>query len=409
MVNFSDLLGKKKKEEPFKRDIPRRPEETRESRENSPKEEAHEASQQAPPIKEPQASSVQGPEEVMPVREEPQKPEPPETLPPVNETPSIQEAEASPKKEAAPEAPKAAPIPPKNAGPAVAEMSSPPEQTDSAGNAQEVFFGILNFCREIRRKSESGQPLTFWSEGTAFDLLLDAPDLDAEALLEEAYLVSDADYALAHFVIRAILVHYFATALGYSPPTIACLTLAALIAHIGGLNPSQATGEPGKLADYLQDSAELVGAALQSALDLYQQSASRRLSLADDERPLCCKIIAVADVYDQLTHPNSSLRVSNPAVAIRILIEAAEAGEDKQSRRVVKGLIDILSLYPKGSIVRLNTNEVARVDSVHQQAPLRPELSVLLDADQNRLPHPRPVNLLQHPFIYIKDIVEDQG
>ncbi len=343
MVNFSDLIGKQKKQPDIKPEEPvAKPQST-------------------PATPQPHPAEVKAP-----------------TQPPV--------ADVAPKKVEA-SAPSEAPTPPVDDG-----------ATDS------LFSQILAYSLDVQTQQKSGAAVAYWQPETLFDVLPQETGGSCEQILMTAYASEDAQGV--HVAIRAILIHYFAQALGFQDFVMRPLTLAGLLFNATSMDASLSSNVSA-LVTHLQSSAESAGVAMQTALELQQEQTVKRTGIMDEDRPLCAKLIAVADVYDHLTNPKSALKLPSPASAIRLLIEAAEEDPDKQSRRVVKSLIDVLSLYPKGSLVRLNTNEVARVDAVHRSAPLRPAISVFMDADQNRLNHPRPVDLLQHPFIYIKDIVDE--
>ena len=113
-------------------------------------------------------------------------------------------------------------------------------------------------------------------------------------------------------------------------------------------------------------------------------------------------MLALGDVYEALTHTRSYRKPINPAQAIKLLIEGVV---DDFDRRVVKALVDELSLYPRGSAVKLNTNELAVVDRGNPGSPLRPVVLIHRDADRNPVVPPRAVNLMEHPLVHIKDVV----
>ena len=52
-----------------------------------------------------------------------------------------------------------------------------------------------------------------------------------------------------------------------------------------------------------------------------------------------------------------------------------------------------MGIYPVGTLVRLNSNEVGVVLRVHAPDPFRPKVRVLFDADGARMEIPRDINL----------------
>jgi hypothetical protein len=56
-----------------------------------------------------------------------------------------------------------------------------------------------------------------------------------------------------------------------------------------------------------------------------------------------------------------------------------------------------------GSLVRLNSKEIARVVATNPAYPLRPVVELLKDPRGERLPSPRRVDLAQNSLLYITD------
>jgi HD-GYP domain-containing protein (c-di-GMP phosphodiesterase class II) len=112
------------------------------------------------------------------------------------------------------------------------------------------------------------------------------------------------------------------------------------------------------------------------------------------------KIIGLADLYEALTHtrPYQKTRVSFDAVK-----EIMSADRNKFPNRILRGLIQGLSTFPVGSLVRLNSKEIARVVATNPAYPLRPVVEILKDPRGERLPSPRRVDLAQNSLLYITD------
>ena len=58
-------------------------------------------------------------------------------------------------------------------------------------------------------------------------------------------------------------------------------------------------------------------------------------------------------------------------------------------------------MFPPGTVVRLNTEEIGRVIAVNRNHPLRPRVEIMADARGQRLPAPKTIDLSDSPFIYI--------
>jgi hypothetical protein len=81
---------------------------------------------------------------------------------------------------------------------------------------------------------------------------------------------------------------------------------------------------------------------------------------------------------------------------------------DQFPSALVKALLSEISVFPPGTVVRLNTDEVGRVIAVNRNHPLRPKVEVVADGKGQRLPAPKLLDLAEAPFLYITGPVEGQ-
>ena len=110
------------------------------------------------------------------------------------------------------------------------------------------------------------------------------------------------------------------------------------------------------------------------------------------------KIIALVDTYTTLTVPPSSQPRLKPHEAIR---EIVKTRNDQFPSALVKALLSETSVFPPGTVVRLNTEEIGRVVAVNRNHPLRPRVEVMADSKGHRLPAPKVIDLSEAPFLYI--------
>lgn len=99
--------------------------------------------------------------------------------------------------------------------------------------------------------------------------------------------------------------------------------------------------------------------------------------IKSDSIKLYAKIIALADVYEAMTHERSYRSKFQPHQTLIILIRSLK---DKFDCAVIKALINSMSIYPIGSKVKLDTKELAEVIDVRANSPLRPVVRILEDA-----------------------------
>jgi len=118
------------------------------------------------------------------------------------------------------------------------------------------------------------------------------------------------------------------------------------------------------------------------------------------------KIIALVDTYTALTVPPSSRPRLKPHEAIR---EIVKTRNDQFPSALVKALLSEISVFPPGTVVRLNTDEVGRVIAVNRHHPLRPKVEILADGKGQRPPAPKMLDLSEAPFLYITGPVGEGG
>jgi HD-GYP domain-containing protein (c-di-GMP phosphodiesterase class II) len=112
------------------------------------------------------------------------------------------------------------------------------------------------------------------------------------------------------------------------------------------------------------------------------------------------KVVAMADVYESLTHPRPYRRRVSPLEAVKEIISSERR---TFADWVLKGLIRGLSTFPVGSLVRLNSKEIGRVRATNPAFPLRPVVEILGGPSGEPLPSPRMVDLSQNSLLYIVD------
>lgn len=98
--------------------------------------------------------------------------------------------------------------------------------------------------------------------------------------------------------------------------------------------------------------------------------------------PLLARIAGLVDSYDAMITPRPYARVRTSHEAVHELID----GKGTLFQGVlVEQFIQAIGLFPTGTLVELNTGEVAIVVKQNDTRRLKPELVVVLDTEKNRL------------------------
>jgi hypothetical protein len=118
------------------------------------------------------------------------------------------------------------------------------------------------------------------------------------------------------------------------------------------------------------------------------------------------KILGLADTYTGLTVPPTARPRLRPHEAVR---EIVKSRHEAFPSPLIKALLSEISVFPPGTVVRLNTEEIGRVIAVNRNHPLRPRVEIMADGRGQRLPAPKTVDLSEAPFIYITGPVTESG
>ena len=110
------------------------------------------------------------------------------------------------------------------------------------------------------------------------------------------------------------------------------------------------------------------------------------------------RIIAVADVFEALSHPRT---YRSPNTALEALEQIATMGGEWFDPGVVSALVNEISAFPLDSFVQLTSGEIARVTSTNPENLFRPEVEVLWDTDWTRIDPPRRLDLSSEPGITV--------
>jgi HD-GYP domain-containing protein (c-di-GMP phosphodiesterase class II) len=116
--------------------------------------------------------------------------------------------------------------------------------------------------------------------------------------------------------------------------------------------------------------------------------------IAGADIPVFGRISGVTDCYDAMISERPYAPAKSSYDAIRELNGLAGTAHQ---REVVEQFVQALGMFPTGSLVELNSGEVAIVVEQHPVHRLRPNLIVLLDEDKQPLKTSKPMSLAKLP------------
>jgi putative nucleotidyltransferase with HDIG domain len=275
-------------------------------------------------------------------------------------------------------------------------------------DAREVYNVALQAAGEALQEARLGRiPRSDKAKAAVEDLkrLLAA---DQPALLALTLIKSYDNYLFNHSVNVSVLALALAQGIKVPDRDLSDIGLAGLLHDIGKtltpkdiiLKPASLTDEEWEIMKEHPLKSEEIVSQMEGVSDLVARMVREHHICFDckgypplepGQRPHpYSKIITVADCYDAITTLRPYQKPFHPREAMRIM--------ERLSGRVIdpkyyEAFVKILGIYPVGTLVRLDTNEVAVVLETFAAAPLAPKIKIVFDPDGKPLPVPLELNL----------------
>ncbi|MBF0619752.1 MAG: HD domain-containing protein [Candidatus Omnitrophica bacterium] len=237
-------------------------------------------------------------------------------------------------------------------------------------------------------------------------------------LLLMGYSFSKKSYLPAHIVNDVLLTIGFARSLGYDHAATRDIALCAFV-HDLGMSSFEGISKKGQqLAQHeIEDvkqhplrSAELVRPVFGEkvaavVLDVHERANGQGYpkGVPGSGIHLWAKIISVCDTFEALTHPRIFRPQYSPYEAMKIIIKKKDILFDDV---IVRRFIDFLSIYPVGSLVYLNSGEMALVTGSNPGSPTRPMVRILVNENLEIDDSGALIDLSAKDFVYISGVVE---
>lgn len=282
------------------------------------------------------------------------------------------------------------------------EASQEKEETDFYEELKEASL-IRNeaegVVREFLHSARVGEGLNTEKVNNTVGKMVDSIFRNQDALTSLARLKSFDDYTFAHSVNVCLLSLAIGRHMGLPKDSLQDLGVGSILHDIGKmLVPDTILRKAGGLteAEYgvMRTHAELGAQILNGTKEIADASRAvprehhekydgtgypNRLSGADIH--LFARIGAVADAYDAMT----SNRVYQSGLLPEEALKRMYMLRGKQfDPELVERLIRCLGIYPIGTLVELNTGELAIVKMANHSHPLQPMVMLVFDKDKNR-------------------------
>jgi HD-GYP domain-containing protein (c-di-GMP phosphodiesterase class II) len=252
----------------------------------------------------------------------------------------------------------------------------------------------IKTVRHIFDQIQSAGSVNLLSLKTGVDIILDELLANTNSLAQTVDIRTSKDYLYAHSVNVCILSLMTGISLNYNTLQLKELGIGALLHDIGYIFiPSQLLSKPQKLtkAEYrkvkghsrrgfeiLKQYPDIPPLSAQVAYQHHERidgsGYPQRLKGSDIHE--YARIVAIADVYDALLADRVYRPSFQPCAAMREIIRGVYTLYDP---RIAAAFMENITMYPVGSLVKLNNGEVGIVVDVNKQSQHRPIIRLLLN------------------------------
>ncbi|MDY6853358.1 MAG: HD-GYP domain-containing protein [Thermodesulfobacteriota bacterium] len=276
-----------------------------------------------------------------------------------------------------------------------------------------TYFSALTSLQEVSDKLSSQKNVGVRKIKRIIQNMIDILTEDESILLSVSTIRDYDDYTYVHSVNVAILSLCLGKRVGLSKLSLRKLGICGLLHDLGKVDiPLDILNKPGRLTD--EEFKEIEKHPLRSVKHIIQLKASHDFKVKSFLPPfehhlkfnlsgyprlyrkksqtLLGRIITIADVFDALT----SHRIYRPAPfspdrALEIMLE--KSGEDYDPI-ILKVFVNMLGRYPMGTLLKLDTGELALVvESPQESDKTRPRVVLLSPDGKGKLKKGKTVSL----------------
>src|SRR6187397_2510769 len=273
--------------------------------------------------------------------------------------------------------------------------------------AKRVYATAVQTAETLWESAKAGEQPDPGTARKIIDGLARLVTQDRTSLMALTALKKYDNYTFTHMVNVAALAMAQARALNIDGPLLREFGFAALMHDIGKVNtPLEILNKPGKLtidefevmkqhvvdgAHILRRTPEMPALAPIVAFEhhLKQDLSGYPENIGSRKLNLCTMIVSIADVFDAL-RSNRPYREGMATVRIRSIM--GEQGNPAFNQALLKRFVNLMGLFPIGTLVRLTNGEIAVVTAEHPSDPFRPQVKILVDRSGETLETPMLAN-----------------
>jgi len=276
------------------------------------------------------------------------------------------------------------------------------DSEDQKKFSKEVYFKSISLVKEVIESINQQKALNIRKAKRLMQNAVNAIMQDESTLLGLANIKNYDEYTFNHSVNVAIYAIALGQRIGIPKKHLSHLGMAGLFHDIGKTKiPKEILNKSGKLSSQewtMMRAHPLVGAEIVMRMKEWGELSTRLIDAAFEHHlkydltgyprltrkrkiTLFGRIVTIADFYDALVRP----RVYNrfPYVSEKILGLMLERSGKDFDPAIVKVFINMIGIFPLGTLVLLNTNEMGIVFQIQEDSELidRPKVCLLYYSD----------------------------
>jgi len=270
----------------------------------------------------------------------------------------------------------------------------PPGEDGGLAVARQVYTEAVGSAEQIWEAAKSGESPDPNEARGIIDSLSRLVSQDRTSLMALTALKRHDNYTFTHMVNVTSLAMALGKSLALDGPMLREFGFAALMHDIGKVHtPLEILNKPDKLtneefsivkrhvvdgAHILRRTPDMPALAPVVAFEhhLKQDLSGYPEKIGSRELNLCTMVVSIVDVFDALR----STRPYRQGMATdRIKAIMGQQDSPAFHRTLLRRFVNMMGLYPIGTLVRLNTDEMAVVTSEHPDDPFRPQVKLLTD------------------------------
>jgi len=281
-------------------------------------------------------------------------------------------------------------------------------EAESKVRAKEYYREAIDAIKRVVEDIEFKRRINLEKARYAINCVVASIQRNKTPLITLASLKAHDEYTFSHAVNVAVLTLVQAEALGLDRQTLNDLGIAALLHDVGKLKvPEEILKKPARLTAeefeiiklHPANGAKILlstpGISKLAYVVTFEHHIKYDLSGYPPVSPgrklnLGSMLVRIADTYDAMRSNRYYAKETPPEKTIK---EMEEASGKEFDPVLLRKFIRLIGVYPPGTFVRLDTNELGFVVQTNPYDPYRPRAKIIIDSNGSRIENPQEVDL----------------